>query len=87
MKRKDIDFSNINYSSFREQLVKAIKSTIQEDEVEGKNAAQLTALNQQKVKLDLQIAVEKDKFTKKMEPLEKKSSELKKLIDKLQGKG
>lgn len=73
MKNKEIDFSSINYTSFREQLQKAIRGVVKEDAV---NAAQVAKLTQDKAKLELQIAV-----------LKKKSSDIQTQIDKLEGKG
>jgi hypothetical protein len=73
MKNKEIDFSNINYSSFREQLQKAIRGVVKEDAI---NAAQVAKLTQDKAKLELQIAT-----------LKKKSSDIQTQIDKLEGKG
>lgn len=73
MKRKELDFSSINYSNFREQLVKAIKGTIQE--VDAAKSAQIAKLNQDKAKLEVQIAT-----------LKKKSLDIQTQIDKLEGK-
>lgn len=73
MKRKELDFSNINYSNFREQLTKAIRGVVQED---AAKAAQVAKLTQDRAKLELQIAA-----------LKKKSLDIQTQIDKLEGKG
>jgi chaperonin cofactor prefoldin len=73
MKRKELDFSNINYADFKEQFAKAIKGTIQE--IDAAKAAQVAKLTQDKAKLELQIA-----------GLKKKSSDIQTQIDKLEGK-
>lgn len=73
MKRKELDFSNINYASFREQITKVIKGIVHED---AAKTAQVAKLTQDKAKLQVQIAA-----------LQKKSSEIQIQIDKLEGKG
>ena len=73
MKRKDSDFSSINYSSFREQLSKVIRGVVQED---AAKTAAIAKLTQDRAKLQVQIAT-----------LQKKSSDIQIQIDKLEGKG
>jgi len=72
MKRKELDFSSINYAGFREQIAKAIKGVIHEDAAKTAAVAKLT---QDKAKLQVQIAA-----------LQKKSSDIQIQIDKLEGK-
>lgn len=68
-----MDFSKINYSTFREQLKKVIKGTLQE--IDAAKSAQVAKLTQDKAKLELQIAA-----------LKKKSIDIQTQIDKLEGK-
>lgn len=72
MKRKELDFSNINYAGFREQISRAIRGIVHED---AAKAAQVAKLNQEKAKVQVQIAA-----------LQKKSSDIQIQIDKLEGK-
>lgn len=70
MKNKEIDYSTISYSSFREQLKAATSGKINEVDT-----AKVAVLTQAKAKLQLQIA-----------DLQKKAADIQLQIDKLEGK-
>lgn len=70
MKNKEIDYSAISYSTFREQLRTANRKPIHEVDT-----AKVAVLTQAKAKLQMQIA-----------ELQKKAADLQVQIDKLEGK-
>ena len=70
MKKKELDYSAISYSTFREQLKAANKKPIHEVD-----SAKVAVLTQAKAKIQMQIA-----------ELQKKAADLQVQIDKLEGK-